>query len=138
MSKIIYKVAPPGEGKTKWLVNKAYEELAAGKRCLYVSTDDSSHDYEHFCKMYLYEFLQICPVMPYSIDSLDSDCVILIDDAMKCNYIGRIVNFVEETGCTVYITVNGYLENSSEQKECTKQEFEQLTIFDAINYAEGR
>ena len=112
MAKKIYMIAPPGEGKTKWLVQKAHESIVANKKCYYVITSDTDREFEKFCEMYRALFNHVCPVNVLSeIESIDSNCVILIDEGMRRKSIGTIM-FLSEAADTIYMTLEGYYEAS--------------------------
>lgn len=82
MADINYKVLPVGEGKTRWLVSKAFEEAQMGHHVVLLSHRPS--EYEKFLAYYRSEYGAGCPVQ-YANDMavIPFDAVVLIDDCDK-------------------------------------------------------
>lgn len=110
MANKVYKIAPPGEGKTKWLVQKAFESTISNKRCYYVVTSTNDREFEKFCELYRSLFNHVCPVTVLSDETtIDENCVILIDEGMRRKSIGTIMSLTESAN-TIYMTLEGNYE----------------------------
>jgi hypothetical protein len=79
---IDFKVLPAGEGKTRWLVGRAYEESQFGHHVVFLSHSPS--EYERFLTYYRTEYGAGCPVRyAHDIENIPLDSVVLIDNLDK-------------------------------------------------------
>ena len=133
MSKIIYKVAPPGEGKTQWLVDKANVEVTNGNKCYFLCFPSSTKEYQDFCDMYRAYYNKVCPVMPLELmEDIDETSCIFIDEAMSNELIGSIIKNLKSRCSKIYVTLEGYTSTES-CSDCSKNDPEQVSIFDCVN-----
>lgn len=131
-TEFIWKIAPRGEGKTKWLVERAHEEVQEGNR-VFLLTHDASR-FTKFVEHYYENTHEICRVqLALSLSDLEADSVVLVDNLLKQNItasdIGRLEGFFKK----VYITAMG---KQYRAYNTTDDEWEQLTIFtmaEAVN-----
>ena len=132
MEKVIYKVAPAGYGKTKWLCTKA--NYYSNKRDVFYY--GSVQKYGKFCELYFSMFNEVCPVMYLDKEKLSDllpDDVVLIDNAMKHPDISYVMKHLCSLHCIVILTVEG-----TTDEEIKKDSYDpnQLTIFDTIGEVE--
>ena len=72
-------IRPAGEGKTRWLVGRAFEESQAGNRVVLLSNNPA--EYEKFMLYYRTEYSSRCPVEYISSTTdIPYDAVVLVDD----------------------------------------------------------
>ncbi len=117
MASLIYKPANRGEGKTSWLLDKAFYEHDLGKRCYLLCRPDEI-EYRQFCNKYLALYSQICPVMPLELyEELDNDCVLFIDNAFSHSDIQRVLEACYPRCAKIYITLEGFYDNDYTIKE---------------------
>lgn len=108
MNNIVCKVAPKGEGKTKWLLNIA-KECSDKNETVYLATS-SVYQYTRFCEKYFALFNTVCPVIYYE-DDTDKDSVVLIDNLVESGVNMNNIALIKNTCKTIYITVEGVLAN---------------------------
>ena len=97
--------ANPGEGKTKWLFERAVEESLNGKSLYYVGTDRTM---ESLVKMWEATFHEKCPMINWcDDDKIVEPCCIFTDD-MLANLLDMDLwlTFMKKYGATWYITVD--------------------------------
>ena len=106
------KVGGPGEGKTKWLMQKLFFNAQVGKRVYLLMND--SEQFSRFMNKYRTRYNSICPVERATKETVfKSTDVLLIDDLMKemhstCKTI--LLNAFNSEA-KIYITINGVAEN---------------------------
>lgn len=94
-----------GEGKTKWLFERAVEEHLNGKHLYYIGVDESM---EALVKMWEVTFHEKCPITNWS-ESKDiiRPCCILTDEMFANLYdIAMWFNFMKRYDSTWYITAD--------------------------------
>ena len=103
---IKFKILPTGEGKTRWLVGKAFESANEGKEIFFVTR--SYREFEKFVMYYRSQFAMFCPVkMAESVSEITKDAVVLIDDIVDKGYMD--INYTELKQCAgeVFATITG-------------------------------
>lgn len=102
---IIFKVALPGEGKTKWLLDVAHQYSATG-RSIYLYTEDET-EYAKFCEKYFAIYKAVCPVYKLTAFKITKDAVILIDNLLSHgNSLGDI-RFFQRNCYKMFVTLEG-------------------------------
>lgn len=103
---IKFKILPAGEGKTRWLVERAFEAANKGKEVFFVTR--SYREYEKFVMYYRSQFAIFCPVkMAESIDEITSNAVILIDDIIDKGYMNLNYKELKECAGEIFATITG-------------------------------
>lgn len=100
-----------GEGKTKWLFERAVEESLNGKHLYYIGTEKSM---EALARMWEATFHEKCPITNWSESSdIIRPCCILTDEMFANLYDMTLwFNFMKRYDATWYITVdNEYFVN---------------------------
>lgn len=95
-----------GEGKTKWLFERAVEESLNGKHLYYVGTERSM---ETLAGMWETTFHEKCPIINWCDDAkITKPCCILTDDMFgNLHDISLWFNFMKRYDATWYITADG-------------------------------
>lgn len=110
MTNIVFKAAPRGEGKTRWLVEKARIEHDQGSDLFYVITN-LQNDYFKFCSHYFAVTGHICPVKVLeNIEDLSDNSVILIDDLLTSNVLISQLTLLRTKCKKIYATIEGEFE----------------------------
>lgn len=104
MSNITIKVAGPGEGKTKWLLEQAHT-YSVTNDVLFVATDEN--EYYRFCEKYFATYNQICPVQRFHVDVLKPTSVVLVDELLQKH--GVDVLAIQHNCSKVLVTIEGDL-----------------------------
>lgn len=110
-TEITYKVALPGEGKTRWLVRKAIEEIQNGEQVVLLAKNQEqlNKQYQNFAELFYSESNQICNVtLVTHLSDVPVGSVVLIDNLLD---LGKHLDGVKElTGVVkkLYITVEGF------------------------------
>lgn len=120
MKDIVFKVAPRGEGKTKWLLNVANESVLSGHDTYIATRDDSS--YVKFCEKYFSSFGDVCPVKRFEKGIVSSNEVVLIDNFLEQEWTTYELEEVHKSCYQLFITVEGRTDY------VFPLEFEQLTM----------
>ena len=109
---ITYKVAPRGEGKTKWLLEKAHSELLNGNTVYYFSNDKQSYD--SFMSKCARNYGMVCHIeFSNDVNNIPMDTVVLVDDlSMRGENILEHIYFLRNTKHKLYVTIEGYLDNN--------------------------
>lgn len=103
-----FKVLLPGEGKTKWLIEKAFQLQQQGDNNIYYYSNNE-HKYIKFCNKYLQTYDKVCPVMYANNSSMVStDASVLIDDMMELDSLEDIRTLRDTSH--MYITIGGELD----------------------------
>ena len=94
-----------GEGKTKWLFERAIEEQLNGKHLYYVGSDRSM---EALINMWEATFHEKCPMINWCNDSqIVEPCCIFTDEMFSNLFeMDLWINFMQEYGVTWYITAD--------------------------------
>ena len=125
MNEITFKVAPRGEGKTKWLLEIAKRYADEG-RTVYLFTDDDQ-DYSKFCEKYFNIFKTVCPIQRLTAFKLSPSDVVLVDNLFRhCTSIGDLT-FIQRNCYRMFITIEGtttFVENTKTWDDF----YEQLTM----------
>jgi hypothetical protein len=97
--------ANPGEGKTKWLFERAVEESLNGKHLYYVGTERSM---EALTKMWEATFHEKCPIINWcESKGIVEPCCIFTDEMFEnLRDMDLWLNFMQKYGATWYITVD--------------------------------
>ena len=128
MNEITFKVAPHGEGKTKWLLNIA-KHYADKNTTVYLFTEDD-WEYVKFCEKYFNLYKTICPVKRVTSYSVTDKDVVLVDNLFKHtdHAIGDYA-YVNRNCYKMFVTIEGttdfsdeYYENPYEQLKLDLQE----------------
>lgn len=102
----IIKVLPRGSGKTKWIIERAYESSHADEKMYFMHKN--SEKFIDFIQAYHCRFNEVCKV-EYAEDasSVVSGSTVLIDDAVEalCNIVD--ITVLLNNGCKVVMTMNG-------------------------------
>ena len=104
---IFFKVLPAGEGKTRWLVEKAFKEVSNGNRVVFLSSDYA--EYEKFVLYYRTLFAMYCPVAHVEdTAAVLNDSVVLVDNLIKKMH-DKAINLAElkEKSKAIFVTVEG-------------------------------
>lgn len=82
VANIDFMILPAGEGKTRWLVSKAFDEVNMGSNVYLLA--HNSKEYDKFLTYYRSEYRSRCPVrQAKSLTDIPYDAVVLIDDVEK-------------------------------------------------------
>ena len=106
MTDIKFKIAPKGEGKTKWLLDIAYKY--AGIRKVYLYTE-SEHEYRRFCEKYFATYNQICLVERLTAFKLTENDVVLVDNLFNHDSAISDFTFIHNNCCKLFISLEGEL-----------------------------
>ena len=104
MNEITFKVAPKGEGKTKWLLELAYKY--AGLRKIYLYTNDDN-EYRKFCEKYFSTYNQICPVERLTAFKVTDNDVVLVDNLFTKDSSISDFTFIQRNCYKLFITLEG-------------------------------
>ena len=104
---IYFKVLPAGEGKTRWLVEKAFKEVNNGKKVVFLSEDTT--EFEKFVRYYRTLFAMYCPVVHATTpQDVPAESVVLIDELVIKLVEEKIdINILKEKCSNIFITVEG-------------------------------
>ena len=102
---ITFKVALPGEGKTKWLLNVAKRYLDEGRNVLLFTEDDT--EYQKFCEKYFNEFKEICHVQRMTAFKLERQDVVLVDNLLKNSNSVADFKFMQRNCYKMFVTLEG-------------------------------
>lgn len=96
-----------GEGKTKWLVDKAIEAYANGATLIYVGCEQSQ---ERFEEAWMYVAKTVCPIKNIEFCTPRSNrkhyCM-LTDDLLENLWsVYRWYNFIDGNGYEWYVTID--------------------------------
>lgn len=106
MNDITFKIANRGEGKTRWLLEKAHE-LKNEPIKFYSKT---TQEYSLFCEKYLNFYNEICPAEHLDIENLTSNDIVLIDDLFSITETIVDINYIKNVAKKLYITLEGKIE----------------------------
>lgn len=137
MAEYIYKVAPRGGGKTRWLLEQAHvESELENPVCLLVNDDPTgSREYQKFVEKYFSIYHEICKVIVAEhITSVPKNSVVLIDNPLNLNKHIQSHIALEERATRIYVAVDGV---DSETYEIKQPDSNQLSIFDMEVKDEG-
>lgn len=129
MTNITFKVAPKGEGKTKWLLNVAYKYSRQHKIYLIPNT---SQEFVKFCDKYFATYQEVCPVYRYDGCENVENAVVLIDNLFEHNLTTNTIEFIRRNCYKMFIAVDGTLEDNNSVDPYVFAEYEQLSIFDVL------
>lgn len=121
MNSIVFKVAPRGEGKTKWLLTIA-KDFSQRDGTTYLATKDE-HEYTKFCEKYFRTFDEVCSVIRYCGQNIDPSDVVLIDNLMEQQFSTKEIVTLQNKCKCLFITIDGVTEYTP-----VVQEYEQLRI----------
>ena len=130
MTEFIYKVAPQGEGKTRWLVEQAKNEIDSGELVVLLTNESNSGvQYKKFIENYFVHHHEVCKVNNLShLSEIPTNSIVLIDDLFKLVEF-RIGGFEVLNNCKrVYITLNG----TTTPPDFNTKDDCQLSIFDIM------
>lgn len=102
---ITFKVALPGEGKTKWLLNVAKRYLDEGRNVLLFTEDDT--EYQKFCEKYFNEFKEICHVQRMTAFRVERPDVVLVDNLLKNSNSVADFKFMQRNCYKMFVTLEG-------------------------------
>ena len=106
MNDITFKIANRGEGKTRWLLEKAHE-LKDEPIKFYSKT---TQEYSLFCEKYLNFYNEVCRVEHLDIEKLTSEDIVLIDDLFSISDTKININYIKNVAKKLYITLEGNIE----------------------------
>lgn len=135
MTEFIYKVASRGEGKTKWLLNQAKNELDGGETVILFNNEKNRGvEYRSFVEKYFVTFHEVCKVnSACHIHSIPHDAVVLIDNLLMLDMHMNVINYLNGQCKKVYITLDGKL--AEEVTDCDTHP-DQISIFDVMSEKE--
>lgn len=123
---IYVKTALKGEGKTKWLLNKAYESIHSGnyESVSYLGTNV---EYKTFCEKYFSLYNEVPMIDFYTTDNTDRTCI-LVDDLFSQNIekINKLISSSKDS----FVTITGTHCNLDDVTQVPDNENVQLSIFD--------
>ena len=104
--KLVYKIASRGEGKTRWLLEKAEEESRNGNQ-VYLATKNPL-EYSIFVEKFLSLYQRVCTThqLPSAPMMTGDNCVLLIDELLTSDVLSEIDSIVAKSN-KVYATLNG-------------------------------
>lgn len=106
MVDIKFKVLPAGEGKTRWLVEKAFDECSKGND-VYLLTNNEE-EYQKFMLRYRTEYSMYCPVKMLSHSDELKDGVVLIDNFVEKFEKGILnVSVIQLVANDIFATISG-------------------------------
>ena len=115
-SNAIYKVAPRGEGKTKWLIHNAYDEIHSLdddpnsiQTYVYLIVKDAN-EAQHFSEMYFSLYNEVCKVnfvVGSNLISVPYGSIILIDNLLLHTMNTRDLHLLIARCKKAYITIEG-------------------------------
>ena len=126
MKNITFKIAPKGEGKTRWLLNIA-KQYASERSVLLVVKDNN--EYSKFCDKYLALFNEVCPVKLYNTEEVDETSVVLIDNYFEHILPSNTIEYIRRKCYKMFITLEGKTEDSFAEESTN---YEQISIFDYL------
>lgn len=129
MNELVIKVARKGEGKTKWLLDVANKHIQEGKH-VYLFTE-KQREYERFCEKYFATYATVCKVDRFETESEVSDAIVLIDDLFSHETSLNVLEHIHNYCYKMFITIEGSMPSNNDT--VFEPEYEQLTLFDAIN-----
>ena len=109
MTDITFKVAPRGEGKTKWLLEIANK--FANEHNIYLYTQEET-EYSKFCEKYFHTFNQICPVRILTKVSLTDNDIVLVDNLFNQDSFAGDINFLQRSCYRLFVTLEGINEHT--------------------------
>ena len=126
MNPIVVKVAPKGEGKTKWLLNIAKKYLQDDIPVYFVTSNE--REYVNFCRKYFVMFSQACRVRFYETGDALEGAIVLIDDVMHQNIDSDVITSIQKSCHKMFVTFEGVCyDNLNESEELNVSElFEQI------------
>lgn len=144
-TEFIYKVAPKGGGKTRWLAERALNEHLERNTICYLT--NGNYTYRKFMELFFANYNTLATIHPVdTIAEIPHDAVVLIDDLLN-NTSWQLDEIRSLNGLAkkVYITVDGTPWEIPHECACkdkchskkepeVQNDYEQLTIFD--NYEE--
>ena len=95
-----------GEGKTKWLVDRAIEARDNGATLLYVGCEQSQKRFE---EAWMFETHTVCPIknIEFCTPRSTKKYCILTDDLLENLWsVYRWYNFIDGRGCEWYATID--------------------------------
>ena len=98
---------PAGEGKTRWLVEKAFKEVNNGKKVVFLSEDTT--EFEKFARYYRTLFAMYCPVVHATTpQDVPAESVVLIDELVIKLVEEKIdISILKEKCSNIFVTVEG-------------------------------
>lgn len=138
-TEFIYKVAPRGGGKTKWLVEKALVEQAEGNQIYLLINDPipnfGSIQYRKFMELFYTNFTRLATIHPIDkLETIPEGAVLLIDDLIKYDIIPSDLYKLRGKVKKIYIAVEGTIEKEpckckkDKEEIKVKDKYEQLSI----------
>ena len=137
-TEFIYKVAPRGGGKTRWLADRALSEHLAGNNICYLTNGNFS--YRKFMELFFANYNTLATIHPVDIiEEIPIDSIVLIDDLLSYDISAQELNTLKGRAKKVYITLDGTVyevphecncKGKCHSKDNNEPDFEQLTIFD--------
>lgn len=106
MNNITFKIANRGEGKTRWLLEKAHEFKNEPVK-FYSKT---TQEYSQFCEKYLNFYNEICSAEHLDIKNLTSEDIVLVDDLFSISDTTININYIKNVAKKLYITLEGNIE----------------------------
>jgi hypothetical protein len=109
MIDIKFKVLPAGEGKTRWLVEKAFDECSKGNSVFLLTNDND--EFQKFMIRYRTSFSMYCPVkMLETTSPVPNNAIVLIDNFTEKVSSGLIyMSTIQTSAKEVFATLTGKL-----------------------------
>lgn len=128
MKNITFKIAPKGEGKTRWLLNIAYKYSRRHKVYL---MSENANEFSRFCDKYAATYHEVCPVYNYDRTELTTNDVVLIDNLFNHAVSTNDIEFLKRNTFNLFITIEG-IESEDIVESLSFTECEQLSLFDTV------
>jgi hypothetical protein len=106
---IVFKVLPAGEGKTRWLVEQAFNAINNGNKVVFLTTNTT--EFEKFVMYYRTLFATYCPVLHITKpEDVPQESVVLIDElVVKLSQEQLDLTILKEKCKSIFVTVEGTL-----------------------------
>lgn len=128
-SVFVYKVAPRGEGKTRWLLDASLNLSEGGKQIFLATTN--TFEYARFVDKFFSLFNKVCPVQHTTdFKNVTQDSVVLIDDLLSSGIDLNEVIELQYKCSNVYITLEGTIgrKKRGDTRGVSTEPYEQLTM----------
>jgi hypothetical protein len=112
-NKLVYKIAKRGEGKTKWLLEKADEATSQGKE-VYLATTNPA-EYQRFVEKFFSLYHRICTVHQLTThsDITNLNSVVLMDEMLNSCFDVMEIKQMAWKCEKMYITLSGTVESDN-------------------------
>ena len=108
MNDIVFKVASPGEGKTKWLLNIANMYQNEGRQVYLLAQDET--EYAKFCEKYFKTYSEVCHVQRLTAVKDTHNSVVLIDNLLNHSFSAKDAEYINNNCYKMFVTIAGTTE----------------------------